>query len=169
MAPAFDLYMSDNPRIVVYPRGITRQTAGDDTNPLRWTSRYGSVVVFSFGAGTSDGMNEKGLVANMLYLHGTQYEKRDSRPALSKVLWAQYLLDTSATVTEALAALDKLQVVSGRAGGREWPLHLSLSDASGDPVVVEYVKGVMVVHRSQDTAVMTNKPALEWQLKNLGR
>lgn len=169
VARTFDLYMSDNPRLVVYPRGITRQTEGGDNNRLRWTSRYGSVGVLSFGAGTSDGMNEKGLVANMLYLHGTQYEKRDSRPALSNVLWAQYLLDTSATVSEALAALEKVQVVSGRAGGREWPLHLSLSDACGDSAVVEFVKGGKVVHRGKDTVVMTNEPALDWQLKNLGK
>ncbi|MFM7392839.1 MAG: linear amide C-N hydrolase [Cyanobium sp.] len=52
---------------------------------------------------------------------------------------------------------------------RERPLQLSLSDASGDSAVVEVVNGVNVVHRGKDTVVMTNEPALDWQLKNLGR
>lgn len=34
---------------------------------------------------------------------------------------------------------------------------------------MEVVNGVKVVHRGRDTVVMTNEPALDWQLKNLGQ
>ena len=56
--------------------------------------------------GTADGMNEKGLVANILYLAESDYGKPDgSKPPLSISLWGQYALDNFATVAEALDAL----------------------------------------------------------------
>lgn len=167
VARTMDLYIPDHARIMIYPRGIARDGAVADGNTARWTSKYGSVAVNSLGLATSDGMNEKGLVANLLYLHGTQYEKRDERPGLANAQWVQYLLDLSATVAEALAELEKIQVVSVTAASREWPLHISISDASGDSAVIEFVNGVKVVHRGQDTAIMTNEPPLDWQLNNL--
>ena len=168
-ARTMDLYIPDQARIVVYPRGISREGGVRDGRSLRWTSRYGSVTVNSLGIATSDGINEKGLVSNLLYLHETRYEPRDKRQGISNAQWAQYLLDTSASVSEALAQLDKVQIVSSKVAGREWPLHLSLADASGDSAVIEFINGVKVVHRGKQTAVMTNEPPLDWQLRNLKR
>jgi penicillin V acylase-like amidase (Ntn superfamily) len=162
-----DLYMPDHANLVVYPRGIKRNGAVTEGNSVEWVSKYGSVAVNSLNVTTSDGMNEKGFVANLLYLHGSQYEKRDARPGLANSKMLQYLLDVSATVPEALAALDKVQVVSVVAVGREWPLHMSISDANGDSAVIEFVNGAKVVHHGNDSVVMTNEPALEWQLNNL--
>jgi choloylglycine hydrolase len=164
-----DLYMPDHPNVVVYPRGISRDGAVTDGNMVRWTSKYGSVTVNSLGIATSDGINEKGLVANLLYLHDSQYENRDARPGIANSMVLQYLLDASATVSEALVELDKVQVVSVKAAGREWPLHISISDASGDSAVIEFVNRVRVVHRGKDSVVMTNEPPLDWQLNNLKR
>jgi len=167
VARTMDLYMPDHPNVVAYPRGISRDGAVADSKTVRWTSKYGSVTVNSLGIATSDGINEKGFVANLLYLHGTQYENRDRRAGIANYMLLQYLLDVSATVSEALVELDKVQVVSVKAAGREWPLHISISDASGDSAVVEFVDGVKVVHRGKDSAVMTNEPPLDWQLNNL--
>jgi choloylglycine hydrolase len=166
VARTFDLYMTDNPQIVANPRGMSRNGDVAD-NAAKWTAKYGSVIVLSFGKGASDGMNEKGLVGNLLYLHETQYETRDNRPGVSNVAILQYLLDTSATVNEALAELKNVQVVSGAAAGREWPLHISISDAHGDSAVIEFIDGKMVVHHGKESDVMTNEPALSWQLNNL--
>ena len=35
-------------------------------NSIRWTSRYGSVIAAAFEACSADGMNEKGLVVDLL-------------------------------------------------------------------------------------------------------
>ena len=40
---------------------------------LKWTSKYGSVIVSGYEAGSTHGLNEKGLVANILYLAESQY------------------------------------------------------------------------------------------------
>ena len=136
---------------------------------MRWRSAYASLVLTAFDAGAGDGLNEAGLGMHMLYLHGTEYEPNDARPALSNLLWGQYVLDNFATVREAVAGLKALRVVSGKAFGREWPVHLALQDATGDSAVLEFVGGKLVVHHGRDVTVMTNEPALDSQLANLKR
>jgi choloylglycine hydrolase len=56
----------------VFPRGMLRD-GGQGALPLKWTSKHGSVVASVYEAGTADGMNEKGLVANLLYLAESEY------------------------------------------------------------------------------------------------
>ena len=123
----------------------------------------------AFDAGASDGMNEAGLSAHLLYLHGSEHETPDTRPAVSNLQWAQYVLDNYATVAEALDGLNTVQIVSSKAAGREWPLHLAIEDATGDSAVLEYVGGKLVVHHGKDVTVMTNEPAMDEQLANLKR
>ena len=80
---------------------MDRRGGGGRQNP-RWRSRYGSVVVSGYDIGTADGMNEKGLVANLLYLAESDYGKPNGKPVLSISLWAQYVLDQFASVDEAV-------------------------------------------------------------------
>jgi choloylglycine hydrolase len=112
-------------------------------------------------------MNEKGLVANLLYLGDTKYEQRDSRPGLSNLLWAQYLLDNFASVKEAVEGLKDVQIVPVEHNGKQWPLHLAISDAEAHSAIIEFVNGRMVVHQGKEFTVMTNEPPLETQLRNL--
>ncbi len=41
---------------------------------------------------------------------------------------------------------------------------LSISDASGDPAVFEFIDGELVIHHSRDYRDMTNEPVFEKQL-----
>jgi choloylglycine hydrolase len=167
-ARTMDLEQSDQARFVVYPRGIQRDgLLGQGVNPLRWTSRYGSAVVTAFGVATTSGMNEKGLSADLMNLEGTRYEPRDEcRPGVS-ALWAQYFLDNCSSVSEALAAMKGFQVVPQKIGGRYWPIHLALEDASGDSAVVEFLHGKMTIHHGHEYTVLTNEPPLDEQIENL--
>ncbi|NCY17904.1 MAG: linear amide C-N hydrolase, partial [Actinobacteria bacterium] len=90
--------------IWTFPRGMKRNgNAGPGS--LEWTSRFGSVAVSFYGVASVDGMNEKGLVANTLYLAESDYGKPVAgRPNLSIGGWAQYVLDSYATVAEAVSA-----------------------------------------------------------------
>ena len=166
----FDLYLDDKPRLVFYPRGVARSGAEGVPNAVQWVSKYASINVISLNEGNSDGLNEKGVAAHLLYLDGTQYEPTDSRPIISSpATWAQYVLDDFATVPEALDGLSKLRVASIPAAGREWPLHLAIEDANGDSAIIEYVKGKMVVLHGKEYTVMTNEPTMDKQLANLKR
>lgn len=44
-----------------------------EEKPHKWTSKYGSVVAAAYDSSTADGLNEKGLVVNPLYLGESQY------------------------------------------------------------------------------------------------
>ena len=114
VARSMDWATTTEPVLTVLPRGLAHDggRAGPATvigdNPLKWTSRYGSVVTTIYGVGSADGVNERGLAAHMLYFPPADYGPRDtSRPGLQAALWAQYALDSSATVNEALANLEK--------------------------------------------------------------
>ncbi|QTI80394.1 linear amide C-N hydrolase [Roseomonas marmotae] len=167
VARTMDLNRPDDAKMVVYPRGSERVSKTGDGKSFNWTSKLGSVAVTALGAATSDGMNEKGLVANLLYLGDTKYERRDNRPGLSNLLWAQYVLDNFGSVKEAVEGLKAVQIVPVEHDGKHWPLHLAISDAEGDSAIVEFVDGRMIVHQGKEFTVMTNEPPLETQLKNV--
>jgi penicillin V acylase-like amidase (Ntn superfamily) len=160
--------MVDGARLVYLPRNIARRGIAEG-NAAQWTSKFASAVLTAFDAGASDGMNEAGLSAHLLYLHGSEHETSDTRPAVSNLHWAQYVLDNYTTVVEALDGLKTVQIVSSKAAGREWPLHLAIEDATGDSAVLEFVGGKLVVHHGKDVTVMTNEPTLDEQLANLKR
>lgn len=152
----------------VFPRGIAH-TGEAGSNSIRWTSKYGSVTASGYDVSTTDGMNEKGLVANLLWLAESEYPKPDaSKPGLALSLWAQYVLDNFATVGEAVEALNRepFTVVTASVPGEERlaTLHLSISDATGDSAIVEYIGGKQVIHHDRKYQVMTNSPVFEKQL-----
>ena len=67
----------------VFPKGMERN-GETGANSLQWTSKYGSVVTSAFEIASTDGMNEKGLVANLLWLPEAEYPIRDqSKPGLA--------------------------------------------------------------------------------------
>lgn len=152
----------------ILPRGVERNgEAGPDS--VRWTARYGSVVASAYDIASSDGVNEAGLSANLLWLVESGYpEPVPGRPALAISLWAQYALDRFATVAEAVEHLsaEPFLVVTSHLPGtsRLATLHLSLSDASGDSAIFEYVDGRLVVHHGRQYQVMTNSPVFDQQL-----
>jgi penicillin V acylase-like amidase (Ntn superfamily) len=150
----------------IFPRGMAR--GGDmGKDALKWTSKYGSVIASGYESGSADGMNEKGLVANMLYLAESEYPPDDKRPTLLTGAVVQYLLDNFATVEEAVAAmrLEKFRVVTVAApNGAKGTVHFSISDASGDSAIFEYIKGKLVIHHGRQYQVMTNSPIYSEQL-----
>ena len=165
-----DLFVSDRAALVLRPRGLAGGAliGVQDSRPHRWRARYGSAGVLSLGTVLSDGVNERGLNANLLYLGTSRYPDRNgNHPALSNARLAEFVLDNFATVGEAINGLGSVQVVSDRVMNRHWGLHLSLADPSGASAVVEFIDGAMKVKRGRDSLVMTNEPGLNWQLSNL--
>ena len=179
------VYLGENDRIItarsmdwkvdvasnlwVFPRGMQRSGMAGE-NSIEWTSKYGSLITSGFDISTTDGINEKGLAANVLWLVESQYPEFDdsSKPGLSIAAWAQYVLDNFADVDSAVKALEKVPFtlvtadVPGEA--RLASLHLSLSDATGDSAIIEYIDGKQVIHHNRKYQVMTNSPTYDKQL-----
>ncbi|CAH0221947.1 Choloylglycine hydrolase [Agrobacterium fabrum] len=152
----------------VFPRGMERSGEAGP-NSVKWTSKYGSVIASGYDVSTTDGMNEAGLAANVLWLVESSYPDYDGKsPGLSIAAWAQYVLDNFATVEEAVRVLEKnpFTIVTDSVPGEERlaTLHLSLSDASGDSAIVEYIDGKQVIHHGRQYQVMTNSPTFDEQL-----
>lgn len=152
----------------LFPRGMQRDgTAGQ--NPVNWTSKYGSVSLGMYGSISGDGMNEKGLVCNLLFLAEADYgdPNKGGRPTMSIGAWLQYVLDNFQTVAEAVKALksDPFTVISGKFGnGRPVAVHFCASDPSGDSAIFEYLDGKLVIHHGPEHAVMTNSPVYDQQI-----
>lgn len=150
------------------PRGIKR-TGEEGSQSIKWTSKYGSVISAVYDMAATDGMNEKGLVANLLWLSESRYPDWDGKKLkLTMAGWVQYVLDNFATVNEAVIELQKEPFVLTTGAmpgeGPKATLHLSISDITGDNAIFEYVNGELVIHHSPKYTVMTNSPIFEKQL-----
>jgi choloylglycine hydrolase len=150
-----------------FPAGMERHGASGPAS-IRWTSKYGSLVVSGYEIGTVDGMNEQGLVANLHYLAEAEYGTPNrSKPLLCIAAWCQYVLDLHASVAEAVHHLRSEPfhlLAPDIPGGQPATLHLSISDKSGDSAIFEYVKGRLEIHHDRSYKVMTNSPVYEEQL-----
>lgn len=167
-----------NSHFHVFPRGEVIDGAGG-VNPLRFTTRYGAVVVSGSTEprgpvdGVFDGMNEKGLAANLLYLAENDFGLASAdarRPRLSFAAWTLYLLSQYGSVQELVSAVqqDRIQIVPipfGPGGKAKATVHMAVSDASGDSAVIEYLQGKPVIHHGREYRVMTNSPIFSEQLK----
>lgn len=155
--------------LYILPRGMTR--SGEvGPHSIQWTSKYGSLVATAFNNSTSDGVNEAGLAANVLWLEESQYPTFDGKgpPGLAISAWPQYALDHFETVAQAVEEFKKtpFTLVTGAIPGTQIManVHLSLSDSSGDSAIIEYVEGKQVIHHGRQYQVMTNSPTYEQQL-----
>lgn len=150
------------------PAGIQR-TSYDSQPRLSWTSKYGSIVASSYDIGTAEGMNEKGLVAQLLHLAESRYDRpgTDTRPAMGMSIWCQYVLDNFATVSEAVAQLrqDSFRIDLPTMPGSEAPtMHMAISDSTGNSAIIEYLDGKISIHEGRQYQVLANSPSYDQQL-----
>lgn len=153
----------DNVAMRIFPRGAERDGATGE-NTVRWTSRYGSVCVVSFGGAVNAGMNEKGFAVDCLWLASSDYgQMQAGEKTLSTANYVLFLLDNFATVAEAVDYLHtnpiRIQTMD-MPGGNDLKLtiHFALSDPSGDNAVIEYIGGEMKIYRRETPFVITNDP-----------
>ena len=153
--------------IYVFPRGIQRAGYNKE-NAVKWTSKYGSVIATGYDIGTCDGMNEKGLVASLLFLPESVFDRPgDTRPVMGISIWTQYVLDNFATVHEAVEELKKESFridAPHMPNGSASTLHLAITDETGNTAVLEYLDGNLSIHEGKEFQVMTNSPRYDYQL-----
>lgn len=171
------------------PSGKKRVGANKNSegNPLTWESKYASVIVCNYGKATTDGMNEKGLVINLLFLPDADYGEKNNpenkKPRLAVSGWGQYILDKYATVAEAVEELrnesftivtDEIPFLTQGSSPQCQPknilLHLSISDATGDSAILQYIKidnqSKLEIYHNRKYKAVTNS-LYEKQLKIL--
>lgn len=151
-------WVTGNGALMVNARGLVKEVpARDSRKALNWISTFGSVTFNQFGKEfPNGGMNEKGLVIELMWLDGSSYPPEDARPALGVLQWIQYQLDCSATVADVLDS-DAAVRVSGHEGV---PLHYLIADITGAAATIEFLNGKRVVRTGSALPfpVLTNSP-----------
>lgn len=162
---SMDWYTDTATDLWALPAGIDHGAHGENT--LSWRSRYGSVVASMYGGFTVDGMNTEGLVANGLYLSEADYGDRNTqRPGLGLPVVVQFLLDSFATVGDAVAFFEStpVQIIPVLISGKPGTAHVSISDRAGDSAIIEFLGGETTIHHSSEWTIMANSPPFDEQL-----
>ncbi len=135
--------------LFVNKRGVEKEGAADN-NAAKWISKYGSVTFNQYGRESpSGGMNEAGLVIELMWLDDTQYPKTENKPTVDVLEWIQYNLDTAATVDEVIRNTETLLISS------DIKLHYLVNDVNGNSATVEYLNGKFVPHTGEQLPVRT--------------
>jgi choloylglycine hydrolase len=139
--------------IMVNKRGVAktaRLSAQAVGQPAKWVSKYGSVTINQFGRELPlGGMNEAGLVIELMWLTQTEYPSSDQRPTLRELQWIQYQLDTAATVRDVIAS-DKAVRIEGNMSS---PIHFLLCDRKRGAAVIEFLGGRMRAYAGRNLPV----------------
>jgi len=159
--------------MLVAPRSTAFTGTAPDGPGHRWQAKHGFVGVSALGRmSATDGLNEAGLCASLLYLPGyAQYEDHAGIGAdrlVSADEVASLVLAKAASVGEAVALIEGVTVWNRVEAmlGSILPIHLVLHDRDGAAAVIEWVGGVRTVH-DNPVGVCTNAPPFDWHLANL--
>ncbi len=79
-----------------------------------WTSAYGSLTFSQFGKEFPvSGINEKDLIVETLWLNSSAYPDLNEQGValLNELQWVQYILDTSASVEEAISQAAQVDIL----------------------------------------------------------
>jgi len=141
----------DNGLVIVNKRGVSKTAMARDL-PAQWTSEFGSVTFNQFGRELPlGGMNEEGLVVEVMWLDETEYPQPDSRPALDNLQWVQYQLDNFTTVDEVIGSDSAVRISPG-SGAK---VHYLVSDRKGDCASIEFLDGKLVYHTAETMVCKT--------------
>jgi len=127
-------------------RGTTKAAYFTHTDEqATWTSRFGSI---SFNQNGKDmpygGMNEKGLVVEMLWLELTKYNISEEKKYVNELEWIQYQLDNFETVQQVIDHLSDLKIypIKGK-------IHYIVTDSNGQSVIIEYLNGKPTTYKKE--------------------
>jgi penicillin V acylase-like amidase (Ntn superfamily) len=136
--------------LIVNKRGVAKTAVpSPGQRPASWVSKYGSVTFNQYGREfPSGGMNEAGLVIELMWLDATRYPAPDSRPALGCLEWIQYQLDRFDRVADVIRHAEEVRIESPQG-----PLHYLVCDRSGACATIEYLNGKLVPHTGRDLPV----------------
>ena len=121
---------------------------------VQWVSKYGSITFNQYGKEyPMGGMNEAGLVVEVMWLEETRFPSPDVRPALDELQWVQYQLDTASSVKEVITSNLSIRISTSSA-----PLHFLVSDKTGEAATIEFLDGKMAYHIAETllVKVLTN-------------
>lgn len=133
--------------VIVNKRGVLKRALENrerDPGPFaQWTSNYGSLTFNQYGRELPmGGINEAGLVVELMSLGATKYPAPDLRPALGCLQWIQYQLDKFSKVEQVIASDSLVRIHPDEGSG----IHFLIMDKAGNCAVIEFLNGKMVYY-----------------------
>ncbi len=157
-------WMVDDGLVIVNKRHVQKTAAimapTTDEQPASWISKYGSVTFNQFGRELPcGGINEAGLVVEVMWLDETEYPATDSRPIIDNLQWIQYQLDNFSTVEEVIASDSNIRIKPAVAAN----IHYLVCDRMGNCASIEFIGGKLVYHTNETMPVkaLTNSTYAE--------
>jgi uncharacterized protein (DUF2141 family) len=149
----FDWY-SGNGYLIKNNRGVEKYAyAISQTQVAHWTSKFGSFTFNQIGKEFPyGGINEKGLVVEQLWLHGSTYKTNPNAAVISELEWIQYQLDNYENVPEVIAHLNDLSIKPIKAS-----IHYFVADRLGHSATIDFLGGQVFVNQKDGRyQVLTN-------------
>ena len=172
-----------NSHLVTVPKG-TKIEAEDFIYECQYNFAYmNSLALDNI---VTDGMNDQGLSIGALYLpFYTKYPKIKDGKNISNLQFGSWVLSQFSTVRELLEndwpnvfAEDIAAKLNLESDIEFIPLHFSIHDATGESLVIEYVKGKPKLYSNIKNSprklkgpylgVLSNAPTYDWHIANLG-
>ena len=162
--------------IIAVPKNyqFVGKTANGDG--LKYKSKYAMTGIITFDdINIADGMNSAGLSSGAFYFptfaEYTTLTKENQSKALSPVDFNNWILSQFATVDEVKKAIENNEVVIVPTVLEGWgetapPFHYVVYDKSGKSIVIEPIKGKLVVY-DNPIGIITNSPTFDWHMINL--
>jgi len=132
----------DNGLVIINKRDVSKIAATFD-NPASWVSKYGSVTFNQYGREMPNGgINEAGLVVEVLWLNSTEFPRPDSRPSVDNLQWIQYQLDNFSSIEEVIASDKEIRITPDS----NVRVHYFVCDSSGACASIEFLDGKLAYH-----------------------
>src|SRR5262245_14686624 len=140
--------------VMINKRGVQKRalTSHPGDKPAEWRSRFASITFVQYGREMPNGgMNEAGLVVEVMWLEDTRHGPADDRPMVGELQWIQMQLDLYATAEEVARNAAAVRIDPESA-----PVHYLACDRTGACTAVEILGGETVVSRGAHA--LTNDP-----------
>ncbi|MFC2141207.1 linear amide C-N hydrolase [Acidobacteriota bacterium] len=149
----FDFH-TDIGMVIINKRNVAKTALLEPPEkPAQWESKYGSITFNQVGREFPfSGINEAGLVVEIMWLDESKYPDPDERPAIGELQWIQYQLDNSRSVDEVIKSDEAIRI------SQSSPVHFFVGDRRGKAVTIEFIDGKLVFHTSDNlpVKVLTN-------------
>ena len=150
----------ENGLVTVNKRGVQKTAAQygaiEFGKPIKWKSKFGSITFNQFGRELPmGGINEAGLVVEVLMLTETVYPEPDSRPSISALQWVQYQLDNFSTIQKVIESDAHVRILQTFSSPG---LHYFVCDRDGNSAIIEFLNGGFIYYTDENmpVKVLTN-------------
>ncbi len=162
--------------VAIVPRGYAFVGQTPNGEGLKYAAKYAAIGAIAFtDVKLLDGLNEAGLAVGAFYFptfaEYTPVTADNQKKGLSPGDFPNWLLTQFASVDEVRRAIESGSVVVTPTVLQGWgsetpPFHYVVYDKTGASIVIEPVKGQLVIHENP-LGVMSNSPTFDWHMTNL--